>query len=93
MVRPRGDDAVVINTEDVTQDFDRVRVTPCDPTSGTSHTHIARVYVEIEPDVFGQTADVSLSEYDAVRALVCRAVGVPAHRISFDRDSVSADPL
>jgi|APHM01.1.fsa_nt_gi hypothetical protein len=85
-------DAAVISVEDLTDDFDRVRVTPCKPTSTRSHTHIARVYDEVEPDIFAET-DVSLSEYDAVRALVSRACDVPPHRICFERDSVRPDPV
>lgn len=87
------DNATVINTEDITEDFDRVRVTPCDPTSSTRYTHVARAYVEVEPNMFGQPTDVSLNEYDAVRAMVCRSVNVPSHRISWERESVSPDPV
>jgi hypothetical protein len=87
------DDTTIINTEDVTQDFDRVRVTPCDPTSPRSHTHIACAYEEIERNVFAEAVDVCLNDYDAVRAIVCRSVGVPAHRIEWERDSLSPDPV
>lgn len=87
------DDTTIINTEDITDDFDRVRVTPCDPTSPRSHTHIACAYEEVERNVFAEAVDVCLNDYDAVRAIVCRAVGVPAHRIEWERDSLSPDPV
>lgn len=34
-----------------------------------------------------------LSQSEAVRARVCRAVGVPAHPIEWERESVSPDPV
>ena len=56
-------------------------------------TSIACAYEGVETDVFAEAVDVCLNDYDAVRAIVCRAVGVPAHRIECERDSLSPDPV
>lgn len=81
-------DATVVNVEDITEDFDRVRLEPCDDMS--KHTHIASVYEKVEPNVFHQVSQ-DLTDYDAVRALVCRAADVPADRIRFELEFVTVD--
>lgn len=57
--------------------------------------HIACAYEGDERDVFAEAeaVGVCLNEYDAVRAMVCRAVGIPAHRIECERDSMSPGPV